>query len=314
MHREFKIIFILLAFFLILCIIRTSGRPSLHVEGRMRSSLELCTIWVSFDCRLPTSSITFLSKLGVFAVLSHRNLGNVMKLFGLFVVVAGLACLLAPPSAQAQIYVTGGTTNLSAPVSGLIEGLVSGTNGGDSTDPIVPFSVQSVARWGASTAAVNQAGPPDMDPTSANPLQWTNNTTIGYSGLIDNTSNAPITYVFSKNFDDNGYVTIDGNSVINDGNWTNNTTDSITLSPGFHSIDVRFGQGGGGAGPNSAGGLPGNNGGFPYNAFGVPITRFSTPTRPARGCRSAPVIQTPSSTPVTWARRINPSSSPATAR
>ena len=112
-------------------------------------------------------------------------------------------------------YINQGTLALNAPApAGLFEGWVSsnGTansanyNGPDTVSPIPGTSIQSVARWGASNATNdNSNGPPNMDPSAANPLQWPNNTTIGYKGYIDNTSSAPITYTFGKEFDDGAF-------------------------------------------------------------------------------------------------------------
>ena len=261
-----------------------------------------------FDRRLPTSySITFLSKLGVFAVLSHRNLGNVLKLSGFIALVAGLACLLAPLTVQAQIDVTSGTLTLNAPVPGLVEGVISGTSGNDILDPLTPTSVQTVARWGASSAVNAVAGPPDMDGTSANTLQWTNNTTLGYTGLIDNTSNAPVTYTFRQEFRRQHLLDDRLASVVNNTAWNLNVIGQVTLSPGSHTIDLRFGQGGGGAGP-----IP-----VRTTTLAFPTTPSATRPRPAPGCRWALPVRTPPSTPACSARRrhgIRRSRSPAAQR
>ena len=126
----------------------------------------------------------------------------------------------------------------------------------DTTDPIPHTSIQPVARWGTST----NSGGTNIYPS------WGNNTTWGYSGFIDNTSNAPVTYTFGKNFDDAASLLVDHTRVIYDNTWNDNVTGQITLSPGMHTVDLRFGQGLPGVGPNGTGG---NNGGPAYNAFGV---------------------------------------------
>ncbi|MGA2254578.1 MAG: autotransporter-associated beta strand repeat-containing protein, partial [Thermoguttaceae bacterium] len=142
------------------------------------------------------------------------------------------------------------------PAAGLYEGLVSSSNGADTTDPIPHTSIQPVARWGASTSN----GGSNVFPG------WANNTTWGYGGYLDNTSSGSVTYTFGKNFDDAGYLSIDGYAVISDPNWADTVTAQVTLTPGLHTIDLRFGQGGGGVGPN---GNAGDNGGPAYGAFGV---------------------------------------------
>jgi len=142
------------------------------------------------------------------------------------------------------------------PAAGLYEGLVSSSNGADTTDSIPHTSIQPVARWGASTSN----GGSNVFPG------WANNTTWGYSGYLDNTSSGSVTYTFGKNFDDGGYLSIDGYAVISDPNWADTVTAQVTLTPGLHSVDLRFGQGGGPVGPN---GTAGDNGGPAYGAFGV---------------------------------------------
>ena len=168
-----------------------------------------------------------------------------------------------------QTLLTGGTlaintlpltgANNTLPLTGLYEGLVSNSSGTDTTDPIPHTSIQPVARWGTST---NTGG------TNVYPA-WGNNTTWGYTAYLDNTSSGSVTYTFGKNFDDNVFLVIDGVSVINNTTWNQNVTGSITLTPGFHSLDLRFGQGGGGVGPNTG---AYNNFGISYNTVGNTAT------------------------------------------
>ncbi|MGA2254373.1 MAG: autotransporter-associated beta strand repeat-containing protein, partial [Thermoguttaceae bacterium] len=145
--------------------------------------------------------------------------------------------------------------------AGLYEGLVNNNNGADTTDPIPQTSIQPVARWGASTDsnAPNNNIYPD----------WGDNTTWGYSGYIMNKSTSAVTYTFGKNFDDSAWLVIDGVSVINNPLWSANVTGSITLSPGLHTVDLRFGQGNGGVGPNSG---AYDNYGVAYNTVGNTAT------------------------------------------
>ena len=136
----------------------------------------------------------------------------------------------------------------SALVPGLYEGRVSASSGTDTTDSIPQTSVQPLARWGASTTG----GGNNVYPA------WGDNTTWGYSGYLINTTSHAITYVFGKNFDDNAYLKIDGLTVIADTTYSSTVTATLTLTPGLHTVDLRFGQGGGGVGPTSAS----NYGGF----------------------------------------------------
>ena len=131
--------------------------------------------------------------------------------------------------------------NNVASINGLYEGLVNNNNSFDLTSAIPHTSIQSVAQWALPTTMAA----PNIYPS------WANNTTWGYSTYIDNTTNLPVTYSFGKNFDDNASLVIDGVSVINNTTWNQNLTGQITLGPGLHSVDLRFGQGTGGVGPNT---------------------------------------------------------------
>ena len=148
--------------------------------------------------------------------------------------------------------------------AGLWEGVVAdGTNAWDTTDPIPHTSAQLSARWGTSNS------------TGSSPAtypNWPNSTTIGYSGYFYVPKAG--TYTFGKSFDDNGYLAIDGSVIINDQNWSAAPTATDTLSAGWHPIDIRFGQGGGGVGPQGQFG----NFGLAYEAPGSSTwTQFADP-------------------------------------
>ena len=59
---------------------------------------------------------------------------------------------------------------------------------------------------------------------------------VGYSGYINNFSASSVTYTFAENFDDNVYLKIDGNVVLNDTAWNNPTEANYTLTPGSHTF------------------------------------------------------------------------------
>jgi fibronectin-binding autotransporter adhesin len=159
----------------------------------------------------------------------------------------GTLTLAGPNTYTGQTLLTNGTLVITASnsQSGLYEGLVNNNNSADTTSPIPRSSLQAVARWGTSNNANGGSNGVNIYPV------WGNNTTWGYSGYLDNTGTAAVAYYFGKSFDDFGSLVIDGQSVINNGNYGDNAIGSITLSPGLHYIDLRFGQGGGGVGPNS---------------------------------------------------------------
>ncbi|HEX3999112.1 MAG TPA: autotransporter-associated beta strand repeat-containing protein [Pirellulales bacterium] len=150
-------------------------------------------------------------------------------------------------------YITGGTLRLapSAP-AGLYQGAVAqGTNNFDLTDPIPQTNIV------LSTAGIAN----NTNSSETFPQGLANSSTIGYSGYINNTSSHNVTYVFTENFDDGAYLSVDGTVVLNDDNWNNPTMAEYTLTPGQHSIQIRFGQGGGGVGPANGGLLNGTAGG-----------------------------------------------------
>ena len=137
--------------------------------------------------------------------------------------------------------------------TGLTEGLVNNnTTVLDTTTPFANWTqvtVQPTARWGASTTSggtnVYPAGatirPGDMQAT------WT----------TPPTPRSPTPS--ARYFDDDGYLSIDGNILIDDSTYTNAITATVTLSPGLHTLDLLFGQGTGGVGPT----------GPDYGSFGI---------------------------------------------
>ena len=80
-----------------------------------------------------------------------------------------------------------------------------------------------------------------------NGAYWPINSTYVYTGYIWNRTGANVTWTFAENFDDNAMLRIDGYTVLNDGTWDNPTLANVTLTPGPHLFEARFGQGGGGA-------------------------------------------------------------------
>jgi len=145
--------------------------------------------------------------------------------------------------------VNGGTLQLGGLVPGLTEGLVSISSSTDTTDPIPQGTVQLTARWGSDTTTG----------TGSNIYQdWGSYTTWGYRGFFYAATAG--TYTFGKNFDDWGYLKIDGNVIINNNTWDAAVTATATLTVGWHAIDLRFGNGTGNVGPN---------GGTQYGGYGI---------------------------------------------
>ena len=156
-------------------------------------------------------------------------------------------------------------------VNGLLEGIVSLTNGADETDPNpgtavdpnyngpVPFGGSvNFFRTGETSQLVG-AGP------------WDNNQTWAYDGqifvpttTISGVPQSTTPVQFASQIDDDSRVTIDGVIVANQPGYGNVVTSGIlNLTPGWHNIDVRFGNGGGGAGPSGNVGNAAALGGWP---------------------------------------------------
>ena len=117
--------------------------------------------------------------------------------------------------------------------NGLIEGRLSGAF---NTTDAIPFDAV-------------QLGTPKAHET--NPANFPDNTTYGYRGTLVVPAGPDVTWTFGKQFDDSVRLLIDGNQLINDGTWNNAVVATVTLAAGEHSFEARFGEGGGGVGPNS---------------------------------------------------------------
>ena len=121
--------------------------------------------------------------------------------------------------------------------TGLVEGrLASGFN----TTDAIPYDAI-------------QLGTPKGNTTNAG--EFGDNTTWGYRGKLVVPAGPDVTWSFAEQFDDSVRLLIDGNQILNDGTWNNPTVGTVTLAAGEHSFEVRFGQGGGGVGPNSGWGI-----------------------------------------------------------
>ena len=91
---------------------------------------------------------------------------------------------------------------------------------------------------------------------------WGGNTTWAYIGQMY--FEAGKTYYFGKNIDDSAYVTIDGTVVMDNDAYNQLRVDSYTpATSGWKDVDLRFGNGTGGAGAN------GGTIGFGYNTDGI---------------------------------------------
>lgn len=121
--------------------------------------------------------------------------------------------------------------------AGLIEGRLAG---GFNTGDAIPYDAIRL-------------GTPKGNTTNA--AEFGDNTTWGYRGKLVVPAGPDVTWSFAEQFDDSVRLLIDGNQILNDGTWNNPTVGTVTLAAGEHSFEVRFGQGGGGVGPNNGWGI-----------------------------------------------------------
>ena len=100
------------------------------------------------------------------------------------------------------------------------------------------------------TTELNDSNVNDVLPLT-NQVFWNHNTQFNYEGFIFVPGSSPVVYSFAENIDDDAYLKIDSTVILNDNQWNVPTQGAISLTPGWHSIDARGQNGGGGAGPSS---------------------------------------------------------------
>jgi autotransporter-associated beta strand protein len=120
---------------------------------------------------------------------------------------------------------------------GLWEGTVSHSR--NTVDPNPMMSVQQTTR-AANGTSTQAAGYPPIGG-----YQWASDTTVIYSGYIWNHEDHDVTWTFMENFDDTALVKIDGSVVLCDAGAGTQTRANVTLTPGPHLFEARFGERGG---------------------------------------------------------------------
>jgi len=140
-------------------------------------------------------------------------------------------------SSTNPIIVSEGVLKLQSAVPGLYEGTL---NGGFNTTESFSVCSNVTVQLGTRMANLGRSS-------------WLDFVTYVYSGYIWNRTGTNATWTFGESIDDNTRLKIDNTVVINDGaGWSVPMTGTITLTPGAHPIEVRFGNGNGGAGLVSA--------------------------------------------------------------
>jgi len=156
----------------------------------------------------------------------------------------GVLTVAAPQSYSGPTVVSGGTLRLGVP--GLSEGRLNSQF--DITDPNPNTATVLTTRYANSI---------DLGP-------WIDNSTYVYSGLINNSAAVPVTYTFAEKFDDGVMLRIDGGTILSNKIWDDQSSGTISLSPGWHVFDLRVSQGIGGVGPAN-GGVGGSGLGVAYS-------------------------------------------------
>jgi len=108
--------------------------------------------------------------------------------------------------------------------------------------PRIKTTVQLTTR-AVNGASVGSGG-------TINGCVWPDNTCYVYTGYLWNRAATNVVWTFGKNFDDNVYLVIDGNTILDNNGWNTPTYRNVMLIPGPHAFEVRCGQGGGNVGGN----------------------------------------------------------------
>ena len=152
------------------------------------------------------------------------------------------------------VTLAGGTLALGGPPAGMIEGRVAGDFEVNASPTVTEIEQSAV-----------------MGYTSAKP-PWADHETWVYTGSFYNDTARSIS--FAANIDDSTLLKIDGNTLISDTTWNNTDVATTAVSQGWHTFEVRFGNGTGGAGPSGQAGWP-NTFGFGYDPQGRSSTNVA---------------------------------------
>jgi len=142
----------------------------------------------------------------------------------------GTLTLAVSFASASPVRIEGGTLKLNTGV-GLYEGPLAGsfnTTEAMSTNILIQLTTR---------LANTNAKPP-----------WSDNSTYVYAGYIWNRTANNVTWTFGENIDDSALLKIDGTTVLNNGVHNIPTIGTVTLTPGAHAFEARFGNGGGSAG------------------------------------------------------------------
>jgi fibronectin-binding autotransporter adhesin len=213
---------------------------------------------------LTGAGATITATAGELAILNTANVFD--NASSLVVPTGGIANISVAPSGSmgnAQLNLTGGQLEVVQSNPTLQPGLLVGqTNvGNDRTATSVPNPALGIDfQQFPMMADISRNVPAADDFFQTSTRTWGDNVTYFYSGEIffPDSGDGNGYIVFDSAVDDSAYLSIDGVNYISYNNNSNGiSTDPNTLSnvvalpTGWHTIDLRFGNGGGGAGPNN---------------------------------------------------------------
>ncbi len=150
--------------------------------------------------------------------------------FGAVTVEEGGAAALGATYEPNPVNLDGGVLSLTG--AGLYEGRLAGSFNVANANPA------TAVRLGTSYAHTRESQGLFPD-----------NSTYVYSGYLFVPGEADVTWSFAKAFDDSLRLSLDGATLLNHTTWNVPSVTNVTLSPGYHSFELRVGQGGGGVGP-----------------------------------------------------------------
>ena len=210
---------------------------------------------------IPSGKSFTLSGSGISGTGAIRSLGGSSSVAGplffgaatTFGSDAGTLTLSGSISATYDLTVTGaGNTTISGAISSGLPGLIVGQSNnnndfavGANPNPAFGSDVD------ITTTMANKTGG-DGAVIASSARTWASNNTWFYRGQIyfpNNNGNNTGTITFAENVDDSTFLRIDSTQVLNDTVWNTPMRGTVTMSTGWHTIDLRFSNGGGGAGP-----------------------------------------------------------------
>lgn len=217
---------------LTLCATNTYGGPTVLENG---------TLQIACDGAVPVGS-TLTMRGGTLNAGSYAVNAGDLQLSSGFLVGTALACSNVTKTSAGALVVSS-TIQASGKIS-IEEGAIIVQGG---SPGLYKGILTNQFNLGDANPKTNVSLLLDMANTT---VGWPTNSTAVYTGFVWNRASTNVTWTFVENFDDYAYLVIDGQTVLNDSGWNTPTKGTVTLAPGAHSFEARFGQGGGGAGPN----------------------------------------------------------------